>query len=178
MGSSWGPPGSCRPKMGSMLAPWTLLSGNTYGMVLSSFKTLWNCICLLAILKIYVVHKSLISPFVYCVWISLYIFRVVTSLDMKITLTSQHLKSPVTQLDRLFNQLFRQTSKPAFQALCEGYPSVVDGFPSQKASNAVNISMSWRYHDIFHWSTHPNMHPFEVHPITKKASKWITMLCR
>ena len=25
--SSWGPPGSCQPQMGPMLAPWTLLSG-------------------------------------------------------------------------------------------------------------------------------------------------------
>ena len=27
MGSTWGPPGSYRPQMGPMLAPWTLLSG-------------------------------------------------------------------------------------------------------------------------------------------------------
>ena len=27
MGPTWGPPGSCRPPMGAMLAPWTLLSG-------------------------------------------------------------------------------------------------------------------------------------------------------
>ena len=27
MGSTWGPPGSCRPQMGPMSAPWTLLSG-------------------------------------------------------------------------------------------------------------------------------------------------------
>ena len=27
MGPSWGPPRSCRPQMGPMLAPWTLLSG-------------------------------------------------------------------------------------------------------------------------------------------------------
>ena len=27
MGSTWGPPGSCRPQMGPMLAPWVLLSG-------------------------------------------------------------------------------------------------------------------------------------------------------
>ena len=27
MGPAWGPPGSCRPQMGPMLAPWTLLSG-------------------------------------------------------------------------------------------------------------------------------------------------------
>ena len=29
MGPIWGPPGSCRPQMGSILAPWTLLSGNS-----------------------------------------------------------------------------------------------------------------------------------------------------
>ena len=28
MGPTWSPPGSCRPQMGPMLAPWTLLSGN------------------------------------------------------------------------------------------------------------------------------------------------------
>ena len=27
MGPTWGPPGSCRPQMGPMLAPWTLLCG-------------------------------------------------------------------------------------------------------------------------------------------------------
>ena len=27
MGPTWGPPGSCRPQMGPMLAPWTFLSG-------------------------------------------------------------------------------------------------------------------------------------------------------
>ena len=27
MGPTWGPPGSCRPQVGPMLAPWTLLSG-------------------------------------------------------------------------------------------------------------------------------------------------------
>ena len=27
MGPTWGPPGSCRPQVGPMYAPWTLLSG-------------------------------------------------------------------------------------------------------------------------------------------------------
>ena len=27
MGPTWGPPGSCRPQMGPMMAPWALLSG-------------------------------------------------------------------------------------------------------------------------------------------------------
>ena len=30
MGQTLGPPGSCRPQMGLMLAPWTLLSGYCY----------------------------------------------------------------------------------------------------------------------------------------------------
>ena len=32
MGPTWGPPGSYRPQMGPMLAPWTLLSGNHRGI--------------------------------------------------------------------------------------------------------------------------------------------------
>ena len=36
MGPAWGPPGSCRPQMGPMLAPWTLLSG----IVLPPFDSL------------------------------------------------------------------------------------------------------------------------------------------
>ena len=32
-GPTWGPPGSCRPQMGPMLAPWTLLSGVTWAAV-------------------------------------------------------------------------------------------------------------------------------------------------
>ena len=31
MGPTWGPPGSCRPQMGPMLAPWTLISGVSPG---------------------------------------------------------------------------------------------------------------------------------------------------
>ena len=30
MGPTWGPPGSCRPQIGPMLAPWTLLSGGIH----------------------------------------------------------------------------------------------------------------------------------------------------
>ena len=32
MGLTWGPPGSCRPRMGPMMAPWTLLSGSFHFM--------------------------------------------------------------------------------------------------------------------------------------------------
>ena len=33
MGSTWGPPGSCRPQIGPMLVPWTLLSGLGYWLI-------------------------------------------------------------------------------------------------------------------------------------------------
>ena len=44
MGPTWGPPGSCRPQMGPMLAPWSLLSGNVsvvhkHGMTVRA----WQC---------------------------------------------------------------------------------------------------------------------------------------
>ena len=38
MGPTWGPPGSCRPQMGPMLVPWTLLSGD-----LSDIETGLQC---------------------------------------------------------------------------------------------------------------------------------------
>ena len=78
--------------------------------------------------------------------------RTVTSLDMWILHWRRShwcLKSPVTQLDCLFNRLFRQTSTPAFLALCEGNPSVIDGFPSQKASNAASVGPML----VQHWHT-------------------------
>ena len=37
MGPTWGPPGSCRPQMGPILAPWTLLLGMGYKAALVSF---------------------------------------------------------------------------------------------------------------------------------------------
>ena len=39
MGPTWGPPGSCRPQMGPVLAPWTMLSGYTPGAI-----TVWRLI--------------------------------------------------------------------------------------------------------------------------------------
>ena len=37
MGPTWGPPGSCRPQMVPILAPWTLLSG-----IVSEFSNNWK----------------------------------------------------------------------------------------------------------------------------------------
>ena len=44
MGPTWGPPGSCRPQMVPMLAPWTLLSGKVRD-VCCEYKV-WFMFCL------------------------------------------------------------------------------------------------------------------------------------
>ena len=41
MGQTWGPPGSCRPQMGPMLVPWTLLSGL---LAYESCRTMPRCV--------------------------------------------------------------------------------------------------------------------------------------
>ena len=62
----------------------------------------------------------------------------------------------------------KPVTQPPFLVHCEENPSVTDGFPSQKASNAENIAISWSYQDIFHWSTHSSIHPFNAHSIINK----------
>ena len=44
MGPAWGPLGSCRPQMGPMLAPWTLLSGNLTVPLLAKGPVDWYMI--------------------------------------------------------------------------------------------------------------------------------------
>ena len=55
------------------------------------------------------------------------------------------------RLDCLLNRLFRRRSKKTSQlrvtGLCEENPPVTHGFPSQKASNAENVSIWWRHHE-------------------------------
>ena len=50
-------------------------------------------------------------------------------------------------LMRLFRRRSMRTSKPHVTGLCERNPPVTDGFPSQRASNAENVSI-WRHHDM------------------------------
>ena len=69
-----------------------------------------------------------------------------------ITVTSHHLHgvSNHRPFVCLFNGLLRLTwnknFKDALLALCEGNLPVTGGFPSERASNAENIFISWRHH--------------------------------
>ena len=43
MWPTWGPPGSCRPQLGRMLAPWTSLSGSIMKYVVAHYS--WDVAC-------------------------------------------------------------------------------------------------------------------------------------
>ena len=59
------------------------------------------------------------------------------------------------RLDGLLNRLFRhrskKTSKLRVTGLCEGNSPVTGEFPSQRDSNAENVSIWWRYHETHQW---------------------------
>ena len=55
-------------------------------------------------------------------------------------------------LDRLFRHRAKKISKLRVAGLCEGNPSVTGWLPSQRASNAENVSIWWRHHEI--WPLH------------------------
>ena len=49
------------------------------------------------------------------------------------------------QLDCLYNSFRRDHLSSELQTFCEGKPPVTGGFPSQRASNAENVSAPWRH---------------------------------
>ena len=53
---------------------------------------------------------------------------------------------PDCLLKRLFRHRSKKTPKLRVTGLCEGNPSVTGGFPSQRSSNAENVSIWWRHH--------------------------------
>ena len=48
----------------------------------------------------------------------------------------------------LFRRISNKTSKLRLTGLCTGNSPVTGEFPAQKASNAENVSIPWRYHDL------------------------------
>ena len=57
-------------------------------------------------------------------------------------------------LNRLFRRRSKKTSKLRITGLCEGNSTVTGDFPTQRASNAENVSIWRRHHDGFRfgWS--------------------------
>ena len=86
-------------------------------------------------------------------------------------------------LDCLFSLLFRRpskkTPKPRVTGLYEGNPPVTGGFPSQRASDAENVSIWWRHHVTpysFTWSGEPYSYIKARVPSTMSNSiQWNTL---
>ena len=53
-------------------------------------------------------------------------------------------------LNRLFRHRSKKTSKPCVTGLCAGNSPATDEFPAQRASNAGNVSIWWRHHELCH----------------------------
>ena len=51
-------------------------------------------------------------------------------------------------LSRLFRRRSKKTSKLRITGLCEGNSPVTGEFPAQMASNAENVSIWWRHHEL------------------------------
>ena len=68
------------------------------------------------------------------------------------------------RFDYLLNRLFRGRSKKISKLYatgrCEGNPPVTGGFPSQRASNAENVSIWWRHHVGVIWKLLLNLCEF------------------
>ena len=65
--------------------------------------------------------------------------------------------SQITSLTIVYSPLVSGTdlkknpSKPRVTGLCEGNSPETGEFPAQKASNAENVSIWWRHHDVNQW---------------------------
>ena len=54
-------------------------------------------------------------------------------------------------LNRLFRRKSKKTSKLRVTGLCEGNSPMTGEFPTQRTSNAENISIWWRHHNILRY---------------------------
>ena len=63
-------------------------------------------------------------------------------------------------LNRLFSRRSKKTSRLRGTGFCEGNPPVTGGFPSQRVSNAENVSMWWRLH-VMYWHIETTTHIFD-----------------
>ena len=55
-------------------------------------------------------------------------------------------------LNRSFGHRSKKTSKLRVTGLCVGNSPVTGEFPAQMASNAENVSIWWRHHDLTHFT--------------------------
>ena len=157
MGLIWGPPGSFRPQMGAMLAPWTLLSG-----MLWCISIHWDLP-----LRVHEVQHFFLS----CLWISSHFNRALFSqtgigklslwntirnilslfTTFEIVLCLFHyndfimgeIVSQITSLTIVYSIVYSDADQRKHQSSA----SPGNGeFPAQMTSYAENVSICWRHH--------------------------------
>ena len=158
MRPTWGPPGSCRPHMGPMLAPWTLLSG-----------VLCCCYCTilwpghLQALRDYVWVSYGYGTSFWKIWIysvtGVILIQILTTIPLRWRHNGRDSVSNHQPRDCLLNPLFRcrskKTSKRRVTGLCAGNSPGTGEFPARMASNGENVSIWWRHHEFQGSSTAP-----------------------
>ena len=117
------------------------------------------------------------------------LLALIIGIHESIPLLWRHNKRDVVQnhrhLDCLIKPLFRRRSKKVWElrvtGLCEGNPSVIDGFSSQMASNAENVSILRRLRaspvDTHHkvpvmWNFHVSSAVSLNNPFGEQSSHW------
>ena len=153
MGPTWGPPGSCRPQMGPMLAPWTLLSGmvTQNGIKLSTIEPyvrndLYEICEILFPLAICLCEQCSSTT-------HLWNHRSITQTIITMTYYGRDGISNHQPYHCLLNRFFRRKSKKTSKlrdtGLCAGNSQMTGEFPAQMTSNAETVFSWWRHHD--HW---------------------------
>ena len=133
MGPTWGQPGSCRPQMGPTLFPRTLLSGSVL------------CGCPREIRK---------RPNQIMNWCGQKT-ETVDSFRSRTLQWRHNGRGSVSNhqphdwlLNRLFRRRSKKTSKLRVTGLCAGNSPGTGELPAQMASNAENVSIWWRHHEM------------------------------
>ena len=156
---------------------WILLYMNSLDIALIHHNFMAELLDLLSLRQYFIFHK-MSAWFCYALICSGLIIRVFFWIHVimypYITMWSHegHGISYHQKVDCLFNCFFWLTSKkisePVLLTLCEGNPPVTSGTPSQRASNMVTFSMSWRHHDL--WELRQGSHML-IHMITPQPAK-------
>ena len=162
MGSTWDPPGSCRPQMGPMLAPWTLLSGSLHTES-STNELSWHFISVgtnnISQLQCSLCKKQddgsaskMRRRHLICKTTDLSLWTHNPRMTSQWRHNGHDSVSNHQPHDCFLNRLFRhspkKTSKLRVTGLCAGNSPEAGEFPEQMASNAGNVSIWWRHHEL------------------------------
>ena len=71
-----------------------------------------------------------------------------------------------------FKRRSKKAQKLCVTGLCEGNPPVTDGFSSQRASNAENISIPWLHHGDTHVNTSDNKSALVLVQVMARHRSW------